>query len=586
MTRGFQSTITEMIEPSYKQPSSVLKIERGFRQDKAMFRVAWALLVCSLAIVLYVRLRLLECPLERDEGEYAYAGQLILDGTPPYKLAYNMKMPGTYLAYAATMAVFGQTPVGIHLGLLAVNLVSVLVLFLIARNFLSFPGASMAACTHALMTLSPVYCGLAAHATHFVVLPALLGIWMLLRFEKSRHWRDSLASGLFFGTAFLMKQPGMLFGVFGGLYLMWLCFRRSAVSIPSSQGRPGTLRLMWLCGFCLGCATPILAVCAWLKIAGVFSQFWFWTVSYAREYASIFTLAEGWPYLRSMVLSTFLANTLLFLAGVTGVMLLCITRMEVNRRLLFAGLLGFSVMAVCPGNYFRPHYFIVLIPAVALLIGFVVDWCAAWFEPVLFLRLLPLLLGALACGQGLLVFRSVLFTLSPTEACRAIYPGKPFVESAEIASYIKRNSDLNARVAVIGSEPEIYFYAQRLSSTGYIYMYPLTEPQMFARRMQSEMFREIERTPPAYLVVVALENSLCSMHCRENQSRRELLEWTSRYVTANMQLIRLIQLKDRQATEIIKADPAGTAISDMGSYIAVFKRRELEVLPAVNEASD
>ena len=47
-------------------------------------------------------------PLERDEGEYAYAGQLILQGIPPYELAWNMKFPGVYVAYAALMSVFGQ----------------------------------------------------------------------------------------------------------------------------------------------------------------------------------------------------------------------------------------------------------------------------------------------------------------------------------------------------------------------------------------------------------------------------------------------------------------------------------------------
>jgi len=45
---------------------------------------------------------------ERDEGEYADAGQLILQGVPPYTLAYNMKFSGTYAAYAVIMAIFGQ----------------------------------------------------------------------------------------------------------------------------------------------------------------------------------------------------------------------------------------------------------------------------------------------------------------------------------------------------------------------------------------------------------------------------------------------------------------------------------------------
>jgi hypothetical protein len=74
-----------------------------------------------LLFVVFVRVRLLPVPLERDEGEFAYAGQLILQGIPPYQLVYNVKLPGIYAAYALLMAVFGQTPSGIHLGLLFVK---------------------------------------------------------------------------------------------------------------------------------------------------------------------------------------------------------------------------------------------------------------------------------------------------------------------------------------------------------------------------------------------------------------------------------------------------------------------------------
>jgi len=43
-------------------------------------------------------------------GEYAYAGQLILQGVPPYKEAYNMKLPGTYAAYAVTIPQTAASP--------------------------------------------------------------------------------------------------------------------------------------------------------------------------------------------------------------------------------------------------------------------------------------------------------------------------------------------------------------------------------------------------------------------------------------------------------------------------------------------
>src|SRR5437016_4519069 len=78
----------------------------------------WTLLAVIVAVVVFIRIHFLAIPLERDEGEYAYAGQLMLQGIPPYRLAYNMKFPGVYAAYALIMAIFGQTTEGIRFGVL------------------------------------------------------------------------------------------------------------------------------------------------------------------------------------------------------------------------------------------------------------------------------------------------------------------------------------------------------------------------------------------------------------------------------------------------------------------------------------
>ena len=73
------------------------------RNEMAAPRSAWAL--CLLAAIgllaAVIRLRLLDVPLDRDEGEYAYFGQLLLAGVPPYADAYNLKAPGIYAAEVA-----------------------------------------------------------------------------------------------------------------------------------------------------------------------------------------------------------------------------------------------------------------------------------------------------------------------------------------------------------------------------------------------------------------------------------------------------------------------------------------------------
>jgi hypothetical protein len=522
-----------------------------------------------LAVVLYVRLRLLDLPLERDEGEYAYAGQLILDKLPPYQLAYNMKMPGTYLAYAAIMAIFGQTASGIHLGLLVVVLTTSAVLFLVAKRFLGLSGAALATSAYALMTLSPAMLGLAGHATHFVVLPALLGIWMLLRFESQRRWLYCLASGCFFGIAFLMKQPGIFFGLFGGIYLAQLCVGRDPPPVSSQTPRQRAASVALPLGsFAVGCVLPFLVICAWLKIAGVFPRFWFWTTTYAREYATMLTLSEGVANAQRALGHLFLGAPLLWVIAALGFVLLCTTRMELNRRLFFAGLLVFSCLAVCPGFYFREHYFIVLVPSVALLIGLAVSWSEARFAPASWLRVLPLVLGVLACAESLSAYREVLFTLSPKEASRATYGANPFPESLDIARYIQQNTNPDDRIVVIGSEPQIYFYSRRLSSTGYIYMYPLTEPQPFAKQMQEEMIREIEQNPPAYLVFIAIPTSWLM----RPESSGALIDWVPKYAEKNMQLVGLIQFTDSESVNTVWGSQAATTPLQSPLYISIFKK--------------
>src|SRR5438034_11574917 len=96
--------------------------------------LAFAMLGLLLLLFAAIRWRLRDMPLERDEGEYAYAGQLILQDIPPYELAYNMKLPGTYLGYAAILRVFGETPAGIHIGLLLVNGCATLLVFFLGRR--------------------------------------------------------------------------------------------------------------------------------------------------------------------------------------------------------------------------------------------------------------------------------------------------------------------------------------------------------------------------------------------------------------------------------------------------------------------
>ena len=61
------------------------------------------------------------------------------------------------------------------------------------------------------------------------------------------------------------------------------------------------------------------------------------------------------------------------------------------------------------------------------------------------------------------------FWMTPQRACRHVYQENPFVEAIAVGNYIRAHTNPGDSIAIIGSEPEIYFYCRRPAATGFIY---------------------------------------------------------------------------------------------------------------------
>ena len=454
-----------------------------------------------IAIVFFgaIRYRLRDMPLERDEGEYAYSGQLLLQGIPPYQLAYNMKLPGIYAAYAAIFGVFGESAVAIHLGLLLMNAATTLLLyFLSAKLFGRLAGVASAGC-YALLSTSTSVLGFQAHATNFVVLPAILSLLLLLyALDSGRGWLF-LTSGFFSGIAFLMKQHGAFFVLFCFVYLVF--HERNKSVDPPKIIRDATL-------FIGGVVLPYAAAGWLLYRAGVFHEFWFWTVSYAGEYSKVGFHRAVRAFVENFgaVINPAIPVWILSIVGMTAPFWNKTAR---RHRGFLAGFLLCSFLALCPGAYFRPHYFVLFLPAVALLVGVAIMAAAENLAaiPNRFSRLIPVAALLLCFGYSVFHQRWTYFVLSPTEVFEQTYPGSPFIAAVTIGNYLKQNSSQTAQIAVLGSEPEIYFYAHRHSATGYLYMYSLIVRHKYTARMRQQMIDQLNTNHPEYVVYVDVLDS-------------------------------------------------------------------------------
>ena len=495
----------------------------------------WVFIGLILVLVALVRIRLLSFPLERDEGEYAYLGQLIQQGFPPYSLAYSMKLPGTYFMYALIMSFLGQKVTAIHLGLMIINCATVLLVYKVSAKIVGSLAGVVAACSYAFLSLSPSVLGFAGHATHFVVFWAMAGILTLLYAMEKNKWPLYFAAGALLSIAFIMKQPGVFFTFFGVV----------AIAIHHVQQRTLTWRRMCRSfgPFIGGVLLPLLIMVVYLNAAGVLDKFWFFTFVYSFKYASQIPL--------SVAPDAFIASFpgvvddffLIWSFAALGFVSLFLQHSLGNKRLWISLFAVCSFLTVCPGFYFRQHYFVTLLPAVSLLAAVFINYLYIWSTRLLGRRLrasgralsmcIAILVFAAALMVGIVPQTDYLFAENPQSLCRRFYGANPFPESLEVARFIELHTAATDSIAVIGSEPQIYFYSGRRSATGYIYTYSLMEAHEYSLKMQKEMAAEVERSNPKFIVFVRVATSWLA----RPDSERFIFQWAGNYVRAHYDLV-------------------------------------------------
>ena len=241
-----------------------------------------------------------------------------------------------------------------------------------------------------------------------------------------------------------------------------------------------------------------------------------------------------------------------------------------NAAFFILTFIAFSGLALSSGFLFRHHYFIFVLPAICLLVGVAMasasNFCSRLARPLSFL---PLAIFVV-CSRVALSGQEPLLSQRPSDVLRMIYGANPFSEAVRVAEYLQAHTNPTDTIAILGSEPEIYFYAHRHSATGYIYTYPLMEPQKYAVQMQREMMREIEAARPKYLVFVAVTTSWL----KHSNSETEIFDWFDRYSAADFQLDGLVNIVSQEQTDYylpLLVDPQSIRPSEY--YLLIYKRK-------------
>jgi hypothetical protein len=210
-----------------------------------------------------------------------------------------------------------------------------------------------------------------------------------------------------------------------------------------------------------------------------------------------------------------------------------------------------------------------MLPAVSLLAGLAINRLSGLIaDQFILLRFIPIVLLGAALAWPILGERKFFFEASSVDASRMIYPESPFVESVRIAEYLREHTTQSDTIAVLGSEPQIYFYSNRHSATGYIYTYGLMEAHRYATQMQKEMIREIEQARPKFLISVVMPDSWL----QRSESEKLIFNWATEYTAQNYTVAGFVNMLEPDKTDYYFGS-VPQSVPQLGKYVLIYERK-------------
>jgi 4-amino-4-deoxy-L-arabinose transferase-like glycosyltransferase len=406
-------------------------VEIGSWRAPALFSFAAA----GLAVL--VRLPFWGTPLTADEGGYAEAARLWERGDTLYRDIWVDRPQGLVLVFRAVLHLGGSPNVIRSVAALVAAFAVVgtmLVALRLARRITAFACGLLMATVGA----SPFLESFTLAGELLSSLAAILSLLAFTAYLRSRAFGWLVVTGLLAGCAVMIKQSGFDAALAIVAYLLWTERRRSVRPVAAVVA---------------AAAAPVLAG----ALAAVsLHRWWFAVVGYRGSGDSLVTGS----FVHRVDL---LAQSLPGAAKGLGLLVLLAALGWRGSPLLVRLWLGAAVLGVLGGGNFHFHYYLQLVPPLAILAG-------AGVERLVRRRLA---LPALACGAVAVATVAVTVPLwfeSSNAQAHAVWPKDPhLVHDRAVARYIAAHTLPGQKVLVLWAAADVYYLADRAPVIPYMW---------------------------------------------------------------------------------------------------------------------
>ncbi|MFP3870212.1 MAG: ArnT family glycosyltransferase [Syntrophobacteria bacterium] len=464
----------------------------------------WLITAAIMALAFLLRVPFWGQPFEMDEGLHAYMGWGWLQGMIPFRDMYNSKPPLVYLLHSLLFLVVEPTALNVKIFASFYAMITTLAVFALGRRVGGTRTGWASALLFALFSCGPRIQGGGVNCEVFMLLPYTLAAYCLIRGLEQEGQHQAFFFGLATGVAASIKQVA-------GVNLIWFC-----LYLPVRRNYGVSWMARHLLAAAAGFALPWLAFALYFALTGTLGKFFFWMVpanlAYVGEGYSGLEVLRCFYYQSTSVLAE---NGLLWVLAVFAILRrarqagekagaeIAGPRPRVVR--LLAAWLGCSFVGVALGGRFFAHYYLQLVPPLAVL-GAIGLMTLAQEISSLRLRLarrpLSLVLAAALAGTAFWGIKTDIpyyLHYTPEQVSLHQYHTPRFAVTRYLGRYLHRRTCPEDLVYVWAVDPEINFYALRRSPSPFLIQVDLDSWPWDAR---GEIIRALRQQPPRYIVVL------------------------------------------------------------------------------------
>ena len=461
----------------------------------------WFVWIAICLVYILIRLNTVSIPLDRDEGIFGYAGQVILNNGLPYRDVFDHKPPVAFYLNALALLFVPPTSTGIHIFLHVYNFLTLIVLFFLAKIYTeSYAAGLWVAFTYAVFSSSPAIQGFTASTEMLLLLPMSMSLLCGVLAVQRKSILFSLVSGICGALAFFTKQTAGVILVFIFLYLI-VSQVRGVLTKNTSKRTTIAILLSWGAG----CILVPLLLAGYYYYHKVFDEFLYWSFTHSVIYSKRISLWDTLPRIYSIGLEIVKGNFLIIAMGLAVSLFACFRR---NLKGCFMlGFLLFSFLATLPGAVYN-HYFAQIAPAVSMAGGWAVALCLSRIGNRMFRRSAALFIAATIVAVPIWAHWGYYYKQSHIEFSRSFFGANPFPESEDLAEFLAERTSKEDTIFIIGSEAQIFLLSQRQSSSSFALIYPLMTEYPRYQEFQRKAWEEVKSRRPKYIIIVRIPFSL------------------------------------------------------------------------------